>query len=490
MNAFTLVAGTAFVAALLLTPICRDLATRLRLLDYPDTVRKSHALPIPRVGGIAVMLAYLSAIGVVICFSHSRDFVRINLRLAGNLVAAGGIVFLTGLIDDIVGLKPWQKLSGQVIAAVVVCSVGVHFGSGSGFGLGSWWSIPLTVIWVVACTNAFNLIDGMDGLAAGVGLFATVATFAAALLQKDYALALATAPLAGALLGFLRYNFNPATIFLGDCGSLTVGFLLGCYSLLWSTKSATALGMTAPLMVLAIPLFDTVLAITRRYLRQRPIFGADSGHIHHKLLARGLSPRHVAARIYGVCGTGACLSLLQSTFSRSLGGIVILVFCVGAGLGIAHLRYPELHGVQRLLFQSRFRRRLNTQLELDAVREELAAAAAPDDYWSVLNQRYKIFGCTGIELRIGDGYFADWCEESGSAACCEIRIGVSKSGYVNLFAQLDTTTSAAIAEFAEVIGRSLMERPQRADSFSPSNLSRATFENTGRKFRVVTAGSG
>src|SRR5207302_8185636 len=132
-------------------------------------------------------------------------------------------------------------------------------------------SVPITVFWLLACTNAFNLIDGVDGLAAGVGLFATITMLLAALLQNNVPLALATVPLAGALPGFLRYNFNPATIFLGDSGSLLIGFLLGAYGLIWSQKSTTLIGMTAPMMALAIPLLDTGLAIVRRALRGQPI---------------------------------------------------------------------------------------------------------------------------------------------------------------------------------------------------------------------------
>jgi len=140
----------------------------------------------------------------------------------------------------------------------------------------------------VACVNAFNLIDGLDGLAAGLGLFATLTTFAAALLQQNFELAIATVPLSGALLGFLRYNFSPATIFLGDCGSQTVGFLLGCYGVLWSQKATTLLGMTAPVMALSIPLLDTALSVARRLLGGRPIFRADRGHIHHRPWIAGL----------------------------------------------------------------------------------------------------------------------------------------------------------------------------------------------------------
>src|SRR5947208_10567281 len=168
---------------------------------------------------------------------------------------------------------------------------GVNVSGVAGFAAHGWWSFPITVGWLVVCSNAFNLIDGMDGLATGVGLFAAFTTLAAALLQNNALLALATAPLVGALLAFLRYNFNPASIFLGDCGSLTIGFLLGCFAAVWSQKSATLLGMTAPVMALSVPLLDTGIAVVRRFLRRQPIFSADRNHLHHRLLDRGFSSR-------------------------------------------------------------------------------------------------------------------------------------------------------------------------------------------------------
>ncbi len=175
----------------------------------------------------------------------------------------------------------------------------------------------LTVIWLIGCTNAFNLIDGMDGLAAGVGLVATVTMLIAALTQGNLPLALATMPLAGCLLGFLRYNFNGASVFLGDSGSLLIGFLLGCYGALWSEKSVTLVALTVPLLAVSIPLLEVVLSIVRRYLRNRPIFEADRGHIHHKLLERGLSPEGAVLTIYAFCGVVALLSLLASSLAAS-----------------------------------------------------------------------------------------------------------------------------------------------------------------------------
>jgi UDP-GlcNAc:undecaprenyl-phosphate GlcNAc-1-phosphate transferase len=202
----------------------------------------------------------------------------------------------------------------------------------------------------------------LDGLAAGVGLLATTTTLVAALLDHNIGLAIATVPLAGALLGILRFNFNPASIFLGDSGSLFIGFLLGCYSVLWSQKSATILGMTAPLIALSIPLLDTGLAIIRRFLRCRPIFGADYGHIHHKLLARGLTPRQAVILLYIICGLCAALSLLQSFAHERFEGLIIILFCALAWIGVQHLGYAEFDMARRLILAGNFRRHLTSWL--------------------------------------------------------------------------------------------------------------------------------
>lgn len=280
---------TAFIFCLILTPLVRRLSQRIGALDLPNATRKLHASPIPRTGGIAIAGAYLFALALL-AFAPLKGATKIDVPLILALVPAAGVVFATGLLDDFMGLNAWQKLFGQVCAAGLAYWGGVHVVGFGGFHAGGWWSLPLTVFWLVACANAFNLIDGVDGLATGIGLFATFTTLAAAVLQNNVGLAMAMAPLLGALLAFLRYNFNPASIFLGDCGSLTIGFLLGCAGAMWSQKSATILGMTAPLLALAVPLLDTTIAIVRRFLRHQPIFGADRGHVHHKLLDRGFRP--------------------------------------------------------------------------------------------------------------------------------------------------------------------------------------------------------
>jgi UDP-GlcNAc:undecaprenyl-phosphate GlcNAc-1-phosphate transferase len=150
-------------------------------------------------------------------------------------------------------------------------------------------ALPVTIVWIVGCTNAINLIDGLDGLAAGISLFAALTMLVAALIGHNYPMALVAVPLVGALLGFLRYNFNPASIFLGDCGSLSLGFILSCCGVVWSEKSTTIVGLATPLLVFAVPLLDAGMSIFRRFLNNKRIFGADSEHIHHKLLSKGIN---------------------------------------------------------------------------------------------------------------------------------------------------------------------------------------------------------
>jgi UDP-GlcNAc:undecaprenyl-phosphate/decaprenyl-phosphate GlcNAc-1-phosphate transferase len=463
MYSLLILTVAAFCMAFILTPLCRNLAIRRGVLDRPDRKRKIHSRPIPRIGGIPIVIAYIGAFALLLCSPlEGGNIVRDHLSLAWKLLPAAMLVFLTGLLDDFIGLKPWQKLLGQLGAAVTVCGAGVHFTGISGYQFSVWWTLPATLLWLVGCTNAFNLLDGLDGLAAGVGFFATITTLVAALLQHNIQLALATAPLAGALLGFLRYNLNPATIFLGDCGSLLIGFLLGCHSLVWSEKSVTVVGMTAPLMVLAIPLLDTSLAIVRRFLRHQPIFGADLGHIHHKLLARGLTPHRVVLLVYGICGIGACLSLLQSVFQEQLGGAIIVIFSLGTWMGIQRLGYAEFDMARHIVLAGTFRRVLNAELKILSFRDNLMAAKTPDQCWKVLDHAYKDFGFNEIELNLSGRLYTNTTNHHRVPNSWALRIALSKSEYLNLFSEFDTEAPLVGALFADMVGKVL--RAKLADT--------------------------
>ena len=219
----------SFVLSLLLTPLVRNAFRKWGLVDHPNAERKQHQRAVPRIGGIPLLVSYLCSFGLLLLAHLSAvTLVKDAVPFALRFLPAVLLIFATGLLDDLIGLKPWQKLAGQMAAAGAAYWAGVHVQGFGGHVVADWLSLPLTLAWLVLCTNAMNLIDGVDGLAAGVGLFAAATTLLAALLQQNFALAIATMPLVGCLLGFLRYNFNPATIFLGDSGSLLVGFLLGC----------------------------------------------------------------------------------------------------------------------------------------------------------------------------------------------------------------------------------------------------------------------
>jgi len=454
MYSLIFLALLSFLLALLITPLVRNAARRWNLVDRPDAHRKLHQSPVPRVGGIAIALSFVGAFALLVVAGFKGGLLILDsIPVVARLAPALLVIFATGLLDDLIGLKPWQKLGGQLVAAAAAIAAGVQIAALGGHHLNPWVALPVTVFWLLACTNAFNLIDGVDGLAAGVGLFATVTMLLAALLQHNVALALATVPLAGALLGFLRFNFNPATIFLGDSGSLLIGFLLGCYGIMWSEKSATILGMTAPMMTLAIPLLDTSLAIIRRFLNQKPIFTADRGHIHHRLLDRGFTPRKVALTLYAVCGVAAILSLL-TVWTPNV-GMVIVLFCACTWIGIQHLGYLEFGAAGRMFMDGAFRRLLTSHISLVNYEQQLVAAACPDECWTVILNAAKEFGFHHVQLTLGCREFL-FEDDVAPMHSWQVRIPISDHGAIYLTRSFTTQNqSSVVAPFAEMLRRTL-----------------------------------
>jgi UDP-GlcNAc:undecaprenyl-phosphate GlcNAc-1-phosphate transferase len=480
-------AGIAFLFSLVLTPYVRDAARKLNLVDHPDSTRKIHSRPIPRVGGVAIVISYILAFGFVLVLPYrglSFDLYTVIPR-ALVLLPAAGLVFAIGLADDIWGLKPWQKLGGQIVAALFAFWAGVRIDVLQWHPLHFWWiSLPLTVIWLVGCANAFNLIDGLDGLAAGVGLFATLTTIVAALTHDNLQLALVTAPLAGCLLGFLRYNFNPASIFLGDSGSLLIGFLLGCYGAMWSQKSATLIGLTAPMMAMAIPLLDVALSIVRRFLRNQPIFGADRGHIHHRLLERGLTPRRAALALYGICGLAAVFSLLQDLVHDRAGGAIVVLFCIVAWIGVQHLGYTEFGIAGKLFMKGTLRSFVDVHLRLQEFERGLTACSNIDQYCDKIAEGCRQFGFSGVRIRLA-GRTLD--EAPTVQTSCQLRIDFPGTHYVNIYVGANSSQNPGLlAGFAQIINRVVSTRclpaaeaaaypvPRSAENAIPANVTAAT----------------
>jgi UDP-GlcNAc:undecaprenyl-phosphate GlcNAc-1-phosphate transferase len=328
----------AVLTALLVTPAVVRMVTARGVYGHVRPGSDPDAPRIPRLGGIAVCLATTVALGAAALMPGLAGGSSETAFLAGTLLA-GWIIFAAGLLDDLYDLRPTSKLLAQCLAAVVAYGVGfrieqVSFG-GISLQVGV-LSLALTMLWIVAVVNAFNLIDGLDGLATGIGLVALGSTFVVAWMLGNTEVAVVCAALGGALLGFLRYNFRPARIFLGDSGSQFVGFMVAVLSVHGSTKSATAVLAMVPLLMLALPLLDTLLSILRRWLRGKPVFGADEHHLHHRLMAIGLTHVRAVVLLYVFA---AALAVLGVVLAFGPAKMVTLSALAGAGLTVALLLF-------------------------------------------------------------------------------------------------------------------------------------------------------
>jgi UDP-GlcNAc:undecaprenyl-phosphate GlcNAc-1-phosphate transferase len=310
---------TAMLVAAALTPVMRWVAPRLGAVDTPGG-RRVHAKATPRMGGAAVIAGFVAALAVTLAVGPGwlPEWKRASLL---GLVGGGLLLGAVGAIDDIRDVGAKRKLAGQVAAAAIAAASGARFVviDLPGFGaidVPPVLGIALGVVWIVAFVNALNLIDGLDGLAGGVAFFAAVTNaIIAALTGNDLALVL-NAALGGAVLGFLFYNFNPATIFLGDTGSMFLGYTLGAASLLTGRqKESTLVSLLVPILALGVPMADTVFAMVRRFLANRPIFAADRGHIHHRLLDVGLTHRRAVLLLYA-CSMVLCALALGAAFGK------------------------------------------------------------------------------------------------------------------------------------------------------------------------------
>src|SRR5579863_10471089 len=262
LTGLTPACARAFIVSLVLTPIVRDVFRSYNVVDRPGT-RKAHAYPIPRVGGLPIAVAYAVALN-----SLRGPGSEFPVHWLQTILSGAAIIFLIGLADDFFDLKPYVKLMGQIAAGATAYFNGLtidHFGNTA---LPLWVSLPLTLFWLLLTTNALNLIDGLDGLCAGMGCVGTSALLAAGVIQDNVPLEHATLPLIGALLGFLFYNFSRATMFLGDSGALLIGFLVGCFGILYAER-AMSLDVLSPLMVITVPLMDLSLSVLRRFIVKR-----------------------------------------------------------------------------------------------------------------------------------------------------------------------------------------------------------------------------
>jgi UDP-GlcNAc:undecaprenyl-phosphate/decaprenyl-phosphate GlcNAc-1-phosphate transferase len=393
-----LIAGGSSVA---LTYIVRQRARHARLFDRTDA-RKLHRTEIPRVGGVAIVLSVavtmviLAALGGPGIFTDSGN---------GLLVVLGGglAIHLLGLYDDLWQVRARWKFIIQIAIALAVYALGVRVTTLSlpfigVVQLGAVIGLVFTVLWLVGITNAFNLIDGLDGLASGAALFALTTMFVVASANGRPSAALVILILAGATAGFLVYNFHPATIFLGDSGSLFLGFMLAGVGLLSAQKSSTVVAVAIPVVSLGLPVLDTALAVFRRFLRRQPIFAADRGHIHHRLLGYGLSPRTVVLSLYAACAVlGLCAMLLVNEG----GHVVVVLTLVGVGVFIAvqRLGIYEFEEAARLV-RVGARQAIARNVRVHEACARVAGLHDMSEVFEVLGQTFKDDGSPRIEIRL------------------------------------------------------------------------------------------
>lgn len=316
------------VIGLVLTPLVTSTSTALGLVDAPGG-RKVHSTSVPRVGGIAVVLAAALATVVVGLAARRLGVEMPEFRPMSPIFLGAGIVFGIGLIDDLRPLSAWLKIVVQLLAAALVLTSGLLIErvtiGGQTWQLGA-MSWPITLAWIVGLTNAFNLIDGIDGLAAGIGVIAGVTCATILVARGHVAEAMVLSALVGATVGFLAYNFAPASIFLGDGGSLVIGFLLATTAVTGWQKGATALAAGVPLLIFALPIADALSALVRRIFRPtgagrvtlrrllRQVAEPDREHIHHRLIALGWSTRRTVFLLYGVTIVLSLIALATASF--------------------------------------------------------------------------------------------------------------------------------------------------------------------------------
>lgn len=333
-----LAVAAAFIIAFIMTPQAKKFAEAVGAVDQPNA-RRVNKVPIPRLGGIAVFLGFM--ISLLLFADTDRQI--LGIVLGAVIVAAGG------LVDDIVNLKPWIKLLIQVIAAVVTIRCGVVLDGISALNdntvyLGKGLAILITLLWIVGCTNAVNLIDGLDGLASGSTIISAVSMLIVSLMvPANPNVSIILAALIGACAGFLPYNIHPAKIFLGDVGAQLLGYVMASASLLGLFKMHAVVTMLIPVLALAVPIADTVFAFVRRLFKGQSPFKADKGHFHHRLLALGLSHKQVVLVLWGATAMFGLIGILIVGQTTATKWIVVAAMLVVAGLiWLVFMRNPKL----------------------------------------------------------------------------------------------------------------------------------------------------
>jgi UDP-GlcNAc:undecaprenyl-phosphate/decaprenyl-phosphate GlcNAc-1-phosphate transferase len=388
--------------SLLLTHRVQKVATARGWVHAPELVRHVHARPVPRLGGIAIFLSFVTVAGFTGLAPRFEGLVPVSLRTMLTVFIAALVIFLVGLYDDVRSVVPYWKFAAQTVAAVILYGggIGIHRLDliSAGHPLGHALGLGFTIVWVLLITNAFNLIDGLDGLAAGSALFSTAILFTTSLFVPHPTVTLLTCALGGVILGFLRFNFYPASIFLGDSGSLFIGFMLSALALMGSEKAPTMVAVAIPVVCFGFPILEVSLAVSRRFLSGKPLFRGDGDHIHHRLLKRGLSQQVAVTVLYGVTAVFALLSLAL-LHDATLIAFVLVLIGVGIGYGLHYLRYAEFSELRSVLRRTMEQKRtIVNNVEIRHAVESLDACVDLDRACDILQSTLRSVGFDGFRL--------------------------------------------------------------------------------------------
>ncbi|MSP56756.1 MAG: undecaprenyl/decaprenyl-phosphate alpha-N-acetylglucosaminyl 1-phosphate transferase [Myxococcales bacterium] len=424
MNTYVVAFLLSAVVSLLLTRQIRDLAIARGLVDSPADPRKVHVTPIPRLGGIAIAIGFvLPLMGLaVVDNAVAQAFWDTPSNVFGFFGGSAMMVGL-GVVDDLRGLNAVQKLTVQLLAALLAWATGFRiteianpFGDPLQFGL---FSLPVTLLWIVGITNAMNLLDGLDGLAGGVAFFTALLLFMMGVNSGYLPLALIGAALSGALVGFLRYNFNPASIFMGDSGSLFLGYVLAVTGIWTSHKSTTVVSMAIPVLALGVPIADTFMAIFRRFIRGRPVFSADREHIHHRLLDLGMSQRQAVVAIYGASSALAAGAMTLVYANGPQAAMILSALGVGALVVGRQVGWLDIKALNQSWRFGRMRL-YGAMGRVEAARvsaERIRAAASIDEVLAVLEDMAPALKVQELHIDLlvnGRPYSRRWLAEGGA----------------------------------------------------------------------------
>ncbi len=474
------------LASLLATRAIIAFAWRLKILDWPDGWRKLHPAPVPRLGGLGIMAAVIVPISFLLFFPKMSAVSLVlerEIATVTSLLALSALSTALGAVDDIVGLRAKVKLAAQIgigmlayLAGFQIQAVNTLFGGVWNLGV---FSMPITILWFVGCMNAVNLLDGLDGLAAGAVLFVCLTLILVSMHFFNVLAMLLLASVSGAILGFLVFNFPPARVFLGDSGSLLLGTLVAILSLVGTSRKAeTAVGLLIPLVALGLPIFDTGLAILRRWYKKLPIAEPDRRHIHHVLVAMGYTQRRTVLLLYGV-SVLLCIAALIITLGRNEATIIIIgsliIVAIVATRVFTGLSFRDI--VNRIHSANSEREAARTARHVvSRVIRQLGSVVSDQDAWKFCCEAFAALNVLNAKLVVRRGSnvvnFSWERDETGGSAkakmtgdTCSIRLGMSashgESGHIEIVKALVVPMPASdILTLLKELRDALVEREQ------------------------------